>query len=244
MNGGQRRYRLFVPAGLRPEQPAPLVVNFHGLGGDAASQERLSGFSELAETAVFLVVYPEGLGLRAQGWQIRPGAADVVFIRRLVADLRAEFAIDPARIYATGLSNGGGMVHRLACDAADLFAAVAPVAGAYTFHDDCRPGRPVPILIFHSRDDKVVPFTGSFQTPDLDQFAAAWARRNGCAGQAVESEPTPRARLSQWSNCDGSTALYALADTGHHWPGSRLGPDSLPASTLIWDFFQTQTLAP
>lgn len=119
MSKGQKRlYRLFMPAS-DGEQPLPLLVNLHGLGGNAASQEALSRTSELAAQEQFMAVYPEGIwSTYYQGWQIRPDSDDVTFIRDLVDHLQAEYAIDETRIYATGLSNGRGMAERLAWFAA------------------------------------------------------------------------------------------------------------------------------
>ena len=112
----------------------------------------------------FLVVYPEGTGFprrwRAGGWPGDP-MADVVFISDLIDTLSAEYNIDPARIYANGLSNGGGMSFLLGCALSDRIAAIGGVAGAYALPlEDCLPSRPVPMIIFHGTVDAIVPYLG------------------------------------------------------------------------------------
>jgi len=189
-------------------------------------------------------VYPEGLGELAQGWQVRPSSEDVAFIRALVANLQTRFNIDPARIYATGLSNGGGMVGRLACDAADVFAAVAPVSGAYAFFRECEPSRAIPIAIFHGLDDQVVPYTGSFSTPDLLAYAENWAERNGCKVTPQLELPSENVTLRTWIDCvdDATVELYTLEGTGHAWPGSLPRHNAVDASETMWAFFKRYTL--
>ena len=149
-SGGETRtYRLYIPASYDPDgPPAPLIVSLHGLSSNAGQQEHMSGLSDKAEEAGFVVVYPQGLGVPTR-WNTAPddrrraqdANADIAFIRDLVAHLQADLNLDPARIYATGMSNGGGMTNRLGCDMADVFAAIAPVAGAYNFSDPRAPCR-------------------------------------------------------------------------------------------------------
>ncbi len=239
--GRERTYLLHIPPAYDGETPLPLVVNLHGLGATAAEQERLSGFSGLADSENFIVVYPQGEPApRKPGWRVEPGSSDAAFIRALVSQLEKDLAVDPARVYLTGISNGGGMVHRLACDAADLFAAAGPVAGAYLFADRCDPSRPVPILAFHGLADSIVPFAGGTGTPPVETWAAAWAARDGCDPQPQVDEPQPGARREVWQRCQGDTQviLYVLQDVGHAWPGAGRASDSVDATSLLWTFFQ------
>ncbi|MBU1880316.1 MAG: hypothetical protein KJ734_15315, partial [Chloroflexi bacterium] len=178
-SGGQRRhYLLHVPPGYAADQPAPLAINLHGLGSNAAQQEQISGMSRLADAKTFIVVYPEALGDPAT-WRVGAGSPDVAFIRDLIQHLAGQYRIDPARIYATGISNGGGMANRLGCDMADVIAAIAPVSGAYLFWQDCQPGRPVPVLAFHGTADRIVPYEGGQGLPFVREWAETWAARNG-----------------------------------------------------------------
>jgi polyhydroxybutyrate depolymerase len=160
-SGGQtRHYRLHVPPGYRPDEPVPLVINLHGLGSSMDQQALLSGASEKADEAGFVVVYPQGSDVPRM-WHGEPspaGREDVQFIRELVAHLQERLNIDPDGIYATGFSNGGGMAHRLACDLSDTIAAIGPVAGAYLLDERCAPERPVPVIAFHGTADPIVPY--------------------------------------------------------------------------------------
>src|SRR5436309_378803 len=132
-SGRTRRFRLVLPEPL-PQGPMPLVLNFHGLAEPPKLQQLLTGMDPLAARRGMIVAYPEGVGLswnagsccgRAKAERID----DVRYARDLVRELATELCIDRNRVYATGMSNGAIFSYRLACDASDVFAAVAPVAG-------------------------------------------------------------------------------------------------------------------
>ncbi len=239
--GVERTYRLHLPRGYDGRAPLPLVVSLHGLSATAEDQERLSGFSEWADERGFLVVYPQSL---SGGWRVPPGSADVTFLRDLVAHLEAGYAIDPARRYVAGISNGGGMANRAACDAADLFAAAASVAGAYLTWEQCAPSRPVPILAFHGLEDQMVPYEGNRALPSIPAWAAAWAERNGCREGPVMDRPQPGAERRRWTACQAGAevVLYALEGVGHAWPGVGRAADSVEATALMWAFFEAHRM--
>jgi len=245
--GGQvRRYLLHVPPSL-PAGPAPLVLAFHGLNSNAAQQEALSGLSAAADAAGFVVAYPEGLG-RPERWYIGPredGAADIAFARALVADVSGIHAIDPRRVYATGISNGAQMSYRLACVAPDLVAAIAPVAGGYFAYGDCKTARPVPVVAFHGTADRLLPYGGHppLMLPVHD-WAMSWAARNGCASGPVVVYAKAEVKAEQWSTCryGADVVLYIIDGKGHSWPGSTLMPAlitsrTISATGIMWDFF-------
>jgi len=245
VSGGQlRRFLLVVPEAA--PRPAPLVIVFHGFIGNPTEVEDDTGMTGVAEDEGFAVVYPEGLG-RPRRWRSDPrlGGLDVGFVRDLLALLDEALGIDPGRIYAAGMSNGGGMAARLACDASDLVAAVAGVAGAYST-GDCEPTRPVPVVAFHGDADPIVPYEGWGRLlPAVEGWAGEWAARNGC-----DSEPTLGAVATdvttlRWAGCTegADVILYTVAGGRHGWPGSErtgeyLGSTgSVDASHLIWEFF-------
>ena len=172
-DGIERKAILHVPASYRDGQPMALVLAFHGGGGHAeymADDERY-GLISAAERHGFVVVFPNGYsklpGGRFATWNAGGCCGDardkqiddVGFVRALTKRLQSQLSIDARRIYATGMSNGGMMSHRLACEAADVFAAVAAVAGTDAT-SQCQPSRPIAVLHIHARDDSHVLFDG------------------------------------------------------------------------------------
>lgn len=246
VDGESRRYTLFVPASVA--DPAPLVIDLHGLSESADEQEARSSMRVKAAAEGFVVAQPRGRSAIPYWESSAEGTAvtgDVAFLRAVVDDVALQVSIDRARVYATGLSNGGGMANRLACEAADVFAAVAPVAGAYTQHEVCAPVRPVPMMIFHGDADPVVPYAGVGELfPPIDDYAAAWGARNECSAQE-ERQVTDDVIERTWSGCAGNApvTLYIVEGGGHGWPGSTrpeaalVTTGSISATDLIWGFF-------
>ncbi len=242
-----RQYLLHVPPTYQAGTPTPLVFNFHGYDSNSRQQESLSGMSLKADEAGFIVVYPDGLN---RGWSDGPGPDglhDLEFVRDLIGSLESQYTIDPKRIYATGMSNGGGMANRIGCSMADLFAAIAPDAGAYNFWQDCNPSRPMPVLAFHGLEDRLAPYAGggpNLMEPPIEEWAAGWAQRDGCTDAPSVTAPADQVTLRTWSGCQGNAevVLYTLADEGHSWPGSQTMPPAITsqavnATDLMWDFF-------
>ena len=232
-SGGQtRQYLLHVPAAYKPETPAPLVLVFHGAGIGAERFVSYSHFSTVADRDGFLVVYPQGRGEKPV-WDPSPGSQDVQFVRDLLDSLQRRCEIDANRIYATGHSNGGGMVHRLGCELADRIAAIGPVSGAYS-SGGCRPSRPVPVFAIHGTADPVVPYEG------IPDWATAWAERDDCDPEPVEVTHNVLISEKQWKNCraNAEVILYTIVDLEHDWPG-----DLIDVGQTIWDFFEQHPLS-
>jgi polyhydroxybutyrate depolymerase len=227
-NGRSRQYLLHVPASYRPEQPAALVLVFHGAGIGAERFVRYSRLSNVADREGFLIVYPQGLGERP-AWDPSPGSRDVQFVRDLIDQLEQRCNVDPDRIYASGHSNGGGMVNRLACEMADRIAAIGTVSGAYGAGADCAPARPVPVVAIHGIADQIVPYEG------IPDWALGWAKRNGCNPEAVDIPHNVIVREQKWSGCRAGTdvILYTIEDMGHDWTH-----DIIDMGQTIWDFFE------
>ncbi len=271
-----RSYVLHVPA-ARPAADWPVVINFHGGGGHAKAQQRYSHMDMVADRERFLVVYPNGTGAFGNrlltwnagsccGWARKNDVDDVGFTRALVEDLARRTPIDRARIYATGLSNGAMMSYRLAVEAPDLVAAIAPVAGAMV----CVPfkaGRPISILHIHSIDDPRALYAGGLGPPfpftnarvlhpSVEDTISHWVEFDGCAPQPRVEPPRQgsgrsvkhAATLIAYAPCKDGTevALWKLAGSGHVWPGGEIdyltwalgpGTDVIDANAQIWQFF-------
>jgi polyhydroxybutyrate depolymerase len=260
----ERSYRLYVPASVDWSQPVPLVLVFHGGTGNAQNAAQMTGFNALADQHGFLVVYPNGTGrLSADklltwngggccGYAQQENIDDVGFVRALVASLQTQAHLDPRRIYATGFSNGAILSQRLACEAADVFAAVAPVSGTLNFAP-CQPSQPVSVIEFHGTADQHIPYAGGFGPESLVQvdFASVrdslgfWAGADDCNAQAT-STTSGDIQHESWGGCAQSTAveLYTVLGGGHAWPGGLGGwagsdqpTQTISAAQLIWDFF-------
>jgi polyhydroxybutyrate depolymerase len=263
-NERERSYLLYVPDTINWSQPVPLVFIFHGGTGNAESAKRMSGFNEVADQNGFIVAYPNGTSRLSEnklltwnggaccGYAQEENVDDVGFVRAIVTDLQSLAAIDTKRIYATGLSNGGILSQRLACEASDLFAAVAPVAGTLNL-PSCSPADPVSVIEFHGTADEHLPYNGGVGPESLVavDFASVadsvgfWTAFNGCN---AEPQMNSFANIEHeiWSDCTGAAAveLYTILDGGHAWPGGAGGwpgsdqpTQTISASQVIWEFF-------
>jgi polyhydroxybutyrate depolymerase len=164
--GGQTRsYDVYVPATYVRTSPMPLVIDMHGYTSSKESQQGVSGFRQKADQAGFIVAWPQGTGNSWNGYgccgSAQGSVDDVGFIRAVVNDISVRANVDHSRVYATGISNGGVMSHRLACEAADVFAAVAPVSFPLNISaSSCTPVRPITVVHFHGLSDDTVPYNG------------------------------------------------------------------------------------
>lgn len=199
-----RPTRVYVPARYDGQTPWPLILALHGYSGDAAGMENYYPFRALAESRGFLLCYPEGTvnggGLRF--WNATEaccgaGVDDSAYLRGVIEEVGRNFSVDRKRIYVTGLSNGGFMSHRMACDHADLIAAIASQAGV-TFMNpaDHRPSQPVNILHIHGTADDVVPYGGgtvggqpAAVFPSAVKTVQIWAALNGSYGIVAGAAP-------------------------------------------------------
>jgi len=267
-DGVERSYVIRVPRALmKRDALVPLVLVLHGGGGNAGNAERITGFSRKAEEDGFIVVYPEGTSrfkrkLRTWnaghccGYAMINQADDVGFIRELIDKISNEHPVDPKRIYATGMSNGGMMTHRLGIELSDRFAAIAPVV-ATLFGDEREPKTPVSAVMLNGMLDKSVPYRGgppggrfprawdgTPTKPALEQ-ATFWADANDCTNEP-NRDIRERFIVSRYLCPAGKAVdIYLMKDSGHTWPGgqqgSRLGdkPSSaLNGTDVIWAFFK------
>jgi polyhydroxybutyrate depolymerase len=244
MGGDFRQFVLHIPQSYTDDEPVPLVLAYHGYGDEPVNFALASGLLQVSEVGGFVVVFPEGSG-DPRYWAAQPGdlTDDVQFTRDLIDRLTRDINIDPARIYATGMSNGGRMVNRLGCEMADQLAAIVPVAaGAYT--GECDPARPIPVLAIHGTADSVVPYNGDYDNPSVEAWVSEWAARNGCASDPGEREASISTEMGDvtvhihtWQGCDegADVMLHAYEDWGHFWPGNV-------GAEVAWAFFTLHTL--
>ena len=256
-------YLLHVPP-TYSGAPTPLVVNLHGQPGTGQIQETSSAMSPVADQKGFVVVYPDAVG---PGWATGGGFTgggrdDVAFIDAVIDDVGQRLCIATDRVYATGHSAGGFMLYRLACDLADRFAAVAPVAGAFVFDPaTCHPSRPLPLLHIHGTADPRVPYDASsmtFQPPGIQitpgvDSVRAYAQRVGCGTTTHLTVQHADWTCEAFDGCPegAEVALCSVAGMGHPWPGgdpgagfgwigqSIVGPASTTfnAGEFMWDTF-------
>jgi len=275
VGGEDRTYLLSRPA--TATGPQPTVIALHAAAQTSESYRGYFGLEATAAREGFVAVYPQGIG---RVWNDgRPAAMrlkavltpgdDVPFLIALVNKLVAEGVADPTRIYLTGISNGGFMVERMACEYPELFAAYAVIMATApaNYREECKPSRPVPIMFIHGTADSVIAWNG-FWTPvgatlSAPDSADLYARLNGCAASDLISipdrEPLDATSVSvqRWTQCNGDAQvlLYRVDRGGHQSPArAETAPDlatpflglrnrDIDAGEEIWSFFSNYRLA-
>jgi polyhydroxybutyrate depolymerase len=247
VSGGlTREYRLHVPPSYTGEEPAPLVLLFHGAGASGPDFASHTGFAQKADEAGFIVAFPTGtqgegplasLGRIFNHLTFTPGFPDdVAFTGELLDELESQVCVDTTRVYAAGFSNGGMFSVRLACSLGERVAAVAAVAGVYyppfaTEFEGVEPDcgeRPVPLLAIHGTEDGSVPFAGGQLGPTLplhvrhveNEIMPEWAAHNGCDEAGSIAPVTEHARRVTYEGCTAATELYVIEGGIHVWPGA------------------------
>jgi len=266
-DGLVRDYLMEVPVSLDTTVMVPLVLFFHGGGGNMFGVQRTGIFREARERG-WLAVSLQGADLGQSeevgftwnavtccGVAFNNDVDDIGFVRALVEELKANFLIDPARVYATGFSNGAMLTHRVASELSDIFAAVAPSAGTIGGSavgssqtvTISPPPRPVPILLMHGMKDTHVKFGGGVNFRDRFDFSfrdsvAFWAKVNGC-------DPTPITAEESWGtsttfegcNPNGDVVANAYSELGHAFP--TIAKDAgIDGAIQVMDFFAEHEL--
>jgi polyhydroxybutyrate depolymerase len=238
-----RRYLVHVPAKYDAKRPTPVVLAFHGGGGNAEGMVKFCGLNDKSDTAGFIVVYPSGTGRFEKlltfnggnccGHAMNNNVDDVAFVRSLLDDLATVVNVDAKRVFATGMSNGGIISYRLASELADRIAAIAPVGGPMGT-ETCRPTRPVSVMHFHGTKDENAPFQGGKgKGPSgtifysVEHSLSAWIKANGCPKEPVVTSLPNKAddgmRVTQKTYGPGKAGaevvLIEIDGGGHTWPG-------------------------
>ncbi|MBE2268903.1 MAG: hypothetical protein IAE80_11775 [Anaerolinea sp.] len=259
-DGLTREYILYIPASYDAAQPVPLVLSLHGFASSPRQQMGFSAWNEVADAENIIVAYPAGTGLLLR-WNsglfaeaANGSVDDVSFLTGLIDHLAETYCIDTTRVYINGLSNGGGMSYRYACEMADRVAAFGGVAGAYSaIPGGCDPSQPVPVILFHGTDDPIVPYAGGDEMggfPALTDFAADWAERDECAAEPETISGLPESvEAVRYTGCADNVLVefYTLLGGGHTWSGSGVAIPriiagetnrDIEASEIMWAFFE------
>ena len=262
---------IHIPPQYIPGKPTALVLALHGAAMNGEAMVHFCGMNKTADQRGFIVVYPDGtapgplLTWNAGGFQegIGSRADDVKFLGKLIDDVERVATIDPKRIYACGMSNGGMMCYRLAAELSNRIAAIAPVAGTMPAVD-VKPSRPVSVIHFHGTEDPLVPFEFEkknshfwLRLKSVEDSIASWCKLDGCQQERCHRDQLSKdgddlqvTRFTYGPGKDKTEVVLVKIDGGGHtWPGmvppvSLLGKSALDisANTLIWEFFEKHPL--
>ena len=272
VDGRKRSYTVHVPKSYDRKKRTPVVLIFHGAGANADKIRRRCGMDKKSDQAGFLAVYANGTGIgklltfNSGGLSKRIAKRwpnDVKYVDKLLDDLQRVVNVDPKRVYATGLSNGGMMCYRMAAELSHRIAAIAPVAGTLCLEKP-RPKRPVPIIHFHGTKDRIVPFAGPNKIAkkvlafkSVDETISIWTKINRCERQPVERKLKDKAddgtrviqRIYRAKQGGADVILVIIEGGGHTWPGRPtrnrfLGKSTkdISANDMIWNFFKRHRL--
>jgi polyhydroxybutyrate depolymerase len=268
VNGVTRTYLLYVPPGQNGKR-LPAFILMHGSGSTDVQQERYSDFDAFAQAHGLVVMYPQGIDKHWNDSRVighESMADDIGFMKAMLAEVTAQGLIDPKRVYAAGISNGGFMAQHMACVMPDALAGIAVVAATQPVDAACPSARPMPVIFFHGTADKFVPFNGGPIAPQFGnrgtalsnaQAVAIWRKRNGCGAATRTQIPAkdasdPMPVTVETYSCPAGRGLenVIVQDGGHTWPGAHqgwlvtriLGPvtDNINANDTMWSFFQSQ----
>lgn len=258
-DGVTREYIVYVPAVYNGSSPVPLLFNFHGYGMSATSQMSYDNMRAVADTAGFILVYPQGTLFwgsphwNVGSWTLGSTADDIGFTEAMIDTLAANYNIDLNRVYSCGYSNGGYFSFELACQLSAKIAAIGSVGGTMSTetYNSCNPSHPTPVVTIHGTDDATVSYSGgkpenSESQSDLNTY---WANYNNTiVSPVVSTLPNinttdgSTVELSLYNNGDNCTSVehYKVIGGGHDWPGGiggkAKGNMDINASQVIWNF--------
>lgn len=268
VNGVSRSYLLYVPPGQSGKR-LPAFILMHGSGSTDSQQETYSNFDAFAQAHGLVVMYPQGIDRHWNDGRVighESMADDIGFMKAMLAAVTAQGVIDPKRVYAAGISNGGFMAQHMACVMPDALAGIAVVAATQPVDAACPSPRPMPVIFFHGTADKFVPFNGGPIAPQFGnrgtamsnaEAVAIWQKRNNCGAphrtQLPAKDPGDSMPVTvETYSCPAGRGLenVIVQGGGHTWPGTHqrylatmiLGPvsDDIDANDTMWSFFQSQ----
>lgn len=249
VDGMARTAVVHLPSALAGKQ-LPLIVAFHGFGGNGTDFERDTGLSSLADKDGFAVVYPNSSGPR---WQIAGGSRDIDFTTALLDQVEAVACIDTARVDAVGVSIGAGMAARVGCELSGRIAGLVLVSGGYRSLPACNPDRPISMLEIHGTADTTVPYGGqpSNLAGAVLPYVVGWATRDRCARSPAHTRIARHTLLYEWSGCAwGVVVEHLRIYGGRHGLPNAVGKEissgdtsSIRGADEIWHFLASRTLA-
>lgn len=257
--GQPRTYLLHTPKSYRSDRPLPIVIAFHGYGSQGKDLAASSGLDDLADQQGFLVVYPDGLDRR---WNLTEGTFgglfnrvdDVKFVSALIDHLTQIRAINPRRIYAMGVSNGGFLVQRLACEPSTRIAAFASIVATLPGQQqtNCKSSNPVSMLMINGTADWKVPWEGGrppkvpygwiLSVPASIEF---WRQHNQCSAKVIKQAVNQLVDIERYPTCQAQSEveLVTLKGVGHLFPRGGGGRNQLiNGSAKVWTFFERHLL--
>lgn len=253
-DGATREYIVYIPEIYDGSTPVPLLFNFHGWGMSANFQMSYGNMRAVADTAGFILVYPEGTLFwgythwNTGSWTLGSTADDIGFTEAMIDTLAANYNIDLNRVYSCGYSNGGYFSFELACQLSDQIAAIGSVGGTMSTetYTSCNPSHPTPVVTIHGTDDATVSYNGGIpgNSESLSDVNTYWANYNNTiVSPVVSTLPNinttdgSTVELSLYNNGDNCTSVehYKVIGGDHDWPGSW-GNMDINADAVIWSF--------
>lgn len=259
-DGITRSYRLHLPPNFDPQESLPLVFNLHGFTSNAFQQEAYSEMNLVADTARFIVCYPNGVGQAWNvGWSFGSTADDIGFISAMIDEFAENYNINTDRVYSCGMSNGGFMSYHLACNLSERIAAVASVTGSMVpgSIEECAPVISRPIMEIHGTADATVPYGGSANIAlPIEAVVDHWVTTNDCLIVSdttdypdINTGDNSTASRIDYSDCEGDkmVSFIKVFNGAHTWPGASITfigttNQDFNASSTIWNFFNRFSL--
>lgn len=265
VDGLQRTFVTYIPLNVNAAQKLPILISLHGRFGNGGQMMHFADFRPLAEKDKFIIICPDGID---RSWNAglntpahKKGVDDVKFIDQLITYALNTYHGDAKRVYVTGMSNGGFLASRLACEMPGRIAAIAAVGASMDENMDYLPTKPVPVMYIQGTGDPLVPFDGVAKRNSARRLIYShagilklWVDADACDEKPVITNLPDNAGdgtsiiKEEYTNKTGVRVIgYTITNGGHTWPGGTqylpkgmIGPVShnLNACEVIWDFFK------
>ncbi len=258
--GVTREYNIYVPDIYNAANAVPLVINMHGYGSNMGQQSLYGNFKNLADVDNFIIIHPNGTldNTNTRYWNAfgaSGGIDDVAFISNLIDTISADYNIDSSMVFSTGMSNGGFMSYKLACELNDKIAKIASVTGTMTtpLEMSCSPLNAIPVMQIHGTADPTVPYNGGGAFTPIEDVIDFWVAFNNCDTTPsisvlpdINTSDSSTVELFNYTNGDDDSEVifYKITNGGHTWPSAIVDIPSgntnkdFNASEVIWEFFK------